>query len=189
MRREIRLEELGPIEARAVRLLRLWCDSGAEAVAARLTPDLDPGPARAAAGALDALAAESFQHVAAEGVDGGIREGGIGDDARIALVGQGGTERRGHGNPALAIDLVHERGQERRHSVTPASFVLTRPGSTRRAPHPLRSLCLVLYGTKWFIMGFNGMSMGSAIKPNEKICLQKSKNRRVNRFQYRQGLV
>ena len=51
-----RIDDLGPIEARAVRLLRLWCDSGAEAVAARLTPDLDPGPARAAAGALDALA-------------------------------------------------------------------------------------------------------------------------------------
>ncbi|MFT6530757.1 MAG: hypothetical protein ACJASC_000276 [Limimaricola cinnabarinus] len=40
-----RIDDLGPIEARAVRLLRLWCDSGAEAVAVRLTLDLDPGPA------------------------------------------------------------------------------------------------------------------------------------------------
>ncbi|EYD70641.1 hypothetical protein [Limimaricola hongkongensis] len=51
-----RIEDLDPIEARAVRLLRLWCDAGVDAVAARLVPDLDPGPARAAARALDALA-------------------------------------------------------------------------------------------------------------------------------------
>ncbi|PSK84910.1 hypothetical protein CLV79_10877 [Limimaricola soesokkakensis] len=51
-----RLDDLGAIEARAVRLLRLWCDAGFEAVAARLAPDLDPGPASAAARALDALA-------------------------------------------------------------------------------------------------------------------------------------
>ncbi|SDE33593.1 hypothetical protein [Limimaricola pyoseonensis] len=50
-----RIEDLDPIEARAVRLLRLWCDEGHAAVAARLAPDLDPGPARAAADALDAL--------------------------------------------------------------------------------------------------------------------------------------
>ncbi|MGR3499717.1 MAG: hypothetical protein ACU0E9_12590 [Limimaricola soesokkakensis] len=51
-----RIDDLSPIEARAVRLLRLWCDAGRASVAARLTPDLDPGPAEAAAQALDALA-------------------------------------------------------------------------------------------------------------------------------------
>lgn len=49
------IDDLGALEARAVRLLRLWCDAGPGAVEARLAPDLDPGPARSASRALDAL--------------------------------------------------------------------------------------------------------------------------------------
>ncbi|MCP1169752.1 hypothetical protein NHG85_14650, partial [Limimaricola sp. ASW11-118] len=49
------IDDLPPLEARAVRLLRLWCDVGPGAVEARLAPDLDPGPAHAATTALHAL--------------------------------------------------------------------------------------------------------------------------------------
>ncbi len=50
-----RIADLDAVEGRAVRLLRLWCDQGRDAVTARLTPDLDPGRARATSQALDAL--------------------------------------------------------------------------------------------------------------------------------------
>ena len=132
-----RIDDLGPIEARAVRLLRLWCDSGAEAVAVRLTLDLDPGPARAAAGALDALA----RLCAAAGRRPLMRHAAdcacLGaDEAWFArLIGHGAEAAREEAMMLAMAFLRAEAAGEAAHLAEALGLGLRRAGISRRRLH------------------------------------------------------